>query len=131
MHINTPKAVEDIGRVAAGVFEVHQLTASKKRTWLIFILQNPDDYRSQTLVVVGDILTMQEQEATYRALTGQSLTSIPKFLARFIIAMNNHTKGLYVSLSLYLNFLEKLVLMLWVFAMPPVSKISSYITRFA
>jgi hypothetical protein len=43
--------------------------------------QNPNDY---TLPVVGDILTMAQQELAYKKAKGQNMPSIPKFLARIL-----------------------------------------------
>ncbi|KAF8895381.1 hypothetical protein BD779DRAFT_1668660 [Infundibulicybe gibba] len=69
-------AVDDIGYVAAGVF------------------QQPEAFASKILVVVGDILTMTEQQESYHKATGKPLPSTPRFLARALIAINGHTQGL-------------------------------------
>ncbi|KAF9455498.1 NAD(P)-binding protein [Collybia nuda] len=69
-------AVDDIGHVAAGVFK------------------NPEEFKSQILVVVGDVLTVPEQQAAYKTATGSPMPSIPAFLARFLISVNGHTQGL-------------------------------------
>jgi len=76
-------AAGDIGQVAAGVFE------------------NPESYKSQVLVAVGESLTMSEQEAAYKEVTGRSIPSIPNFLARLLITTNHHTKGLITSVELH------------------------------
>lgn len=75
-------AADDIGRVAAGIFE------------------SPESYKSRVLVAAGDSLTMPEQEAAYNEVTGRSIPSIPNFLAQFIITTNRHTRGLITSIEL-------------------------------
>jgi nucleoside-diphosphate-sugar epimerase len=67
---------KDIGHVAAAVFK------------------NPEKYKHQILVVLGDVLTMSEQHASYKRATGQTLPSIPGFLATIIIALNKSTQEL-------------------------------------
>ncbi|KAJ7197067.1 NAD(P)-binding protein [Mycena haematopus] len=69
-------AVEDIGHVAAAVF------------------QNPQNYASQILVVSGEASTMVQQEESYRRATGKQLSSIPAWLALPLISLNSHTKAL-------------------------------------
>jgi len=56
--------------------------------------KNPEKYKHQILVVLGDVLTMSEQHASYKRATGQTLPSIPGFLATIIIALNKSTQEL-------------------------------------
>ncbi|KAK1231901.1 hypothetical protein PQX77_004969 [Marasmius sp. AFHP31] len=65
-------AVDDIGRAAAGVF------------------QNPETFLSQVLVLQGDKLTSSKQDGVYRRVTGRSLSSVPVWVARGILAINAH-----------------------------------------
>ncbi|KAJ3881172.1 NAD(P)-binding protein [Lentinula edodes] len=74
-------AVDDIGRVAAGV------------------LKSPELFQEQILCVVGDHCTMKEQEEAYERATGRSLPNIPAFLARTLISINGHTKGLIADIE--------------------------------
>lgn len=67
---------KDIGHVAAAVFK------------------NPEKYKHQILVVIGDVLTMSEQHASYKRATGRTLPSIPGFLATIILALNKSTQEL-------------------------------------
>lgn len=67
---------KDIGHVAAAVFK------------------NPEKYKHQILVVIGDILTMSEQHASYKRATGWTLPSIPGFLATILLALNQSTQEL-------------------------------------
>ncbi|KAJ6451277.1 NAD(P)-binding protein [Mycena sanguinolenta] len=74
-------AVEDIGHVAAAVF------------------QNPQTYASQILVVAGEASTMAQQEEAYRRATGKQLSSIPAWLAIPLISLNSHTKALVADIE--------------------------------
>ncbi|KAJ7348307.1 NAD(P)-binding protein [Mycena albidolilacea] len=74
-------AVEDIGHVAAAVF------------------QSPQKYASQILVVAGEASTMAEQEVSYKRATGKQLPSIPTWLARLLIAFNTHTQALIADIE--------------------------------
>ncbi|KAG1757109.1 NAD(P)-binding protein [Suillus lakei] len=67
---------KDIGHVAAAVFK------------------NPEKYKHQILVVIGDVLTMSEQHASYKRATGRTLPSIPGFLATILLALNQSTQEL-------------------------------------
>lgn len=67
---------KDIGHVAAAVFK------------------NPEKYKHQILVVIGDVLTMSEQHASYKRATGRTLPSIPGFLAAILLALNKSTQEL-------------------------------------
>ncbi|KAG1793845.1 NAD(P)-binding protein [Suillus plorans] len=67
---------KDIGHVAAAVFK------------------NPEKYKHQILVVIGDVLTMSEQHACYKRATGRNLPSIPGFLAAILLALNKSTQEL-------------------------------------
>jgi hypothetical protein len=67
---------KDIGHVAAAVFK------------------NPEKYKHQILVVIGDVLTMSEQHASYKRATGRTLPSIPGFLATILLALNKSTQEL-------------------------------------
>lgn len=60
----------------------------------IYLLQTPETFKSQILVAVGDSLTISEQDIAYKEATGRSMGSIPRFLARFIITINEHVQGL-------------------------------------
>ncbi|KAJ6536650.1 hypothetical protein B0H10DRAFT_2257798, partial [Mycena sp. CBHHK59/15] len=71
----------DIGHVAAAIFK------------------NPENYRSQILIVAGEVSTTKEQEEAYKRATGKQLPSIPGFLARALIAMNSHTKALIADVE--------------------------------
>ncbi|KAJ7899633.1 hypothetical protein B0H13DRAFT_2029710 [Mycena leptocephala] len=74
-------AVDDIGYVAAAVF------------------RNPGKYTSQILVVCGEVTTMSQQEEAYKKGTGKRLPSIPRVLARTVIALNGHTRELLADLE--------------------------------
>jgi len=74
-------AVEDIGHVAAAVF------------------QSPQNYASQILVVVGEASTMAEQEESYKRATGKQLPSIPAWVAWALLALNSHTKALIADIE--------------------------------
>ncbi|KAJ8078264.1 hypothetical protein PM082_000470 [Marasmius tenuissimus] len=65
-------AVDNIGRAAAGVF------------------QNPEPFRSQVLVLQGDMLTSSKQDEAYHRVKGRSLSSVPIWVAREILAINVH-----------------------------------------
>ncbi|TFY76099.1 hypothetical protein EWM64_g7911 [Hericium alpestre] len=69
-------AVKDIGAVAVGVFK------------------NPEPYEKKVLVITGDFLTMQEQQAAYQRATGRPRPAIPATLARILLAINSHTRDL-------------------------------------
>jgi len=69
-------AVDDIGYVAAGVF------------------RSPEPFQQQILRVVGESCTMKEQEESYKQATGHSISAAPAFIARALISINGHTKGL-------------------------------------
>ncbi|KAF5372727.1 hypothetical protein D9757_011639 [Collybiopsis confluens] len=74
-------AVDDIGQVAAGV------------------LKDPRSFQQQILLVVGERSTIKDQEESYKRATGHSLPSYPSFVARGLIAMNGHTKGLIADIE--------------------------------
>ncbi|KAF8177303.1 NAD(P)-binding protein [Mycena galopus ATCC 62051] len=74
-------AIEDIGHVAATIF------------------QNPQTYTSRILVVVSESLTMTQQEESYKRATGQHLSSIPAWLALPLISFNSHTKALIADIE--------------------------------
>ncbi|KAJ7476694.1 NAD(P)-binding protein [Mycena latifolia] len=74
-------AVDDIGQVAAVIFK------------------NPANYTSQILVVSGEASTMKQQQESYKRATGKNLPSIPGFLARALISLNSHTKGLIADIE--------------------------------
>ncbi|THU81965.1 NAD(P)-binding protein [Dendrothele bispora CBS 962.96] len=74
-------AVDDIGRVAAGVFK------------------DPDQFKHEILPLAGERSTISSQETAYRKATGHSLPSIPKFLARALISLNSHTKDLLADIE--------------------------------
>ncbi|KAJ6537825.1 hypothetical protein B0H19DRAFT_1180988 [Mycena capillaripes] len=78
---NRMVAVKDIGYVAAAV------------------IRDPTKYASQILIVSGEVTTMSEQEESYKKATGKRLPSIPKALARVVIALNAHTKELLADLE--------------------------------
>ncbi|KAJ7463924.1 NAD(P)-binding protein [Mycena latifolia] len=78
---NRMVAVDDIGDVAAAVF------------------RDPSKYASQILIVSGEVTTMSQQEESYQKATGKQLPSIPKLLARIVIALNAHTKELLADLE--------------------------------
>ncbi|KAL0572675.1 hypothetical protein V5O48_009285 [Marasmius crinis-equi] len=69
-------AVQDIGRVAAGVFK------------------HPSLFTSQTLLVAGEACTIPQQETAYLEATGQIIPSIPSFLARTILMINGQVRDL-------------------------------------
>jgi len=74
-------AVEDIGLVAAAV------------------VQNPEAYDSQILTIIGDVLTMKEQADAYKRATGRPQPGVPTFLARIILSLNTHIRGLVQTLE--------------------------------
>ncbi|KAH7886158.1 NAD(P)-binding protein [Phlebopus sp. FC_14] len=63
----------DIGCVAAAIFR---------------------KYKHKELVVIGDVVTMAQQEEIYMRATGRPLPAIPGFLGRMILAMNKATQEL-------------------------------------
>ncbi|EIW87063.1 NAD(P)-binding protein [Coniophora puteana RWD-64-598 SS2] len=67
---------EDIGKVAAGIFNNHEAFVHKE------------------LAVVGETATMPQQEEAYQRATGRSMPSIPNPLAKMLISVNKATKGL-------------------------------------
>ncbi|KAJ7077157.1 NAD(P)-binding protein [Mycena belliarum] len=77
---NQMVAVEDIGHVAAAVFK------------------SPQDYASQILVVAGEGMLSEVEEA-YKRATGKQLPGIPGWLARPLIAFNSHTKALIADIE--------------------------------
>ena len=94
------QAAEDIGRVAAGIFEVRNYLITTHRVLTQPTTQDPQPYELQVLVAAGDSLTMSEQEAAYKNATGRPLPAIPNFFAQLLITTNRHTKGLQVHSSL-------------------------------
>lgn len=78
------QAADDIGHVALSVFLSPEL----------------DKYNGQAITVVGDALTSQELANAYARGAGQTLPGVPSPIARGLLAMNKHTKGLYVFDSL-------------------------------
>ncbi|KAG7098121.1 hypothetical protein E1B28_000093 [Marasmius oreades] len=67
-------AVKDIGKVAAGV------------------IQNPEPFKSQVLVLRGDDLTCPKQAEIYKKATGKNISSVPSIVAKGILGMNKHLK---------------------------------------
>ncbi|OJA08102.1 NAD(P)-binding [Rhizopogon vesiculosus] len=67
---------KDIGHVAAAVFK------------------NPEKYKHKVLVVIGDVLTMTEQHASYKRATGRPIPSIPGYLATTLLALNKSMQEL-------------------------------------
>ncbi|KAJ7616126.1 NAD(P)-binding protein [Roridomyces roridus] len=78
---NRMVAVDDIGAVAAAIFN------------------DLDRYASQIMVVSGEITTMSQQDKAYREATGKYLPSIPKPIAKLVIALNVHTRELLNDLE--------------------------------
>ncbi|KAE9407574.1 NAD(P)-binding protein [Gymnopus androsaceus JB14] len=74
-------AVDDIGYVAAGVFT------------------DPKSFHHQILSVIGERCTMKEQEESYKRATGRSIPAVPSFIARMLISINGHTKGLIADIE--------------------------------
>ncbi|KAA1470858.1 NAD(P)-binding protein [Dentipellis sp. KUC8613] len=74
-------AADDIGRTAAGVF------------------QDPDAYACKVLAVIGDFLSMPEQAAAYKHATGRARPAIPAFLARILMTLNTHTRGIVADIE--------------------------------
>ncbi|KAF7312854.1 NAD-binding protein [Mycena kentingensis (nom. inval.)] len=74
-------AAEDIGRVGAAV------------------LENPEEWKHQILVVVAESLTMKEQEAAYKRGTGKTLPAVAGWVAAPLIALNGHTKALIADIE--------------------------------
>ncbi|KIJ66338.1 hypothetical protein HYDPIDRAFT_109338 [Hydnomerulius pinastri MD-312] len=66
----------DVGSVAAAIF------------------QNPEKYKHKELVVIGDVLTMSQQQDIYKRTTGRPLPAIPSFLARLLLIINKPTHDL-------------------------------------
>jgi len=69
-------AVQDIGKVAAGVF------------------RDPKPYLYQVLLVVGDTLTREQQDDAYKKATGRPIPSTPSWLAQGLLSINKHTQEL-------------------------------------
>ncbi|KAF9263788.1 NAD(P)-binding protein [Marasmius fiardii PR-910] len=67
-------AVEDIGRAAAGV------------------LQDPEPYNKQIMILRGDNLTCPQQAEIYKKATGKNISSVPKIVARGILRVNPHLR---------------------------------------
>lgn len=78
------QAADDIGHIALAIFLSPEL----------------DEYSDQAITVVGDALTSQELADSYARGAGQTLPGVPSPIARGLLAMNKHTKGLYVFYSL-------------------------------
>ncbi|KAH8114192.1 NAD(P)-binding protein [Phellopilus nigrolimitatus] len=74
-------AADDIGHVALAVF------------------QAPDAHTGKAITVVGDALTPQEIADAYARGAGQALPGIPALVARTLLAMNKHTKGLIADIE--------------------------------
>jgi len=68
---------------------------------LILQWKNPDKYKHEILVVIGDLLTMSEQSASYKRATGRPLPSIPGFLAASLLAVNKSTQELWVFICYF------------------------------
>ncbi|KAF8511254.1 NAD(P)-binding protein [Hysterangium stoloniferum] len=76
---------EDIGHVAAVVF------------------RNPEKYVNQIIVVIGDALTVKEQEESYKRATGIERPTAFGFVAKSILALNAHTRELYGDITNTIN----------------------------
>lgn len=57
-------------------------------------LKNPERYRHKVLVVIGDVLTMSEQHASYERATGRPIPSTPGFMASIVLASNKATRDM-------------------------------------
>lgn len=66
----------------------------KYRQPLILRLKNPDKYKHKVLVAIGDLLTMSEQNASYKRATGRPIPSIPGFVAAILLASNKSMQEL-------------------------------------
>jgi hypothetical protein len=60
--------------------------------------QDPEKYKYQILVAIGDFQTMNQIEDSYKRATGRAISSVPKAMAWFITRTNKPTQELYVSL---------------------------------
>ncbi|KAG7091724.1 hypothetical protein E1B28_008125 [Marasmius oreades] len=74
-------AIDDIGHVAAGIFN------------------DASSFESQVVVVVGDICDTLQQEKAYQDVVGRPMPSIPALLARALISLNSQTKGLIFDME--------------------------------
>ena len=63
--------------------------------WVLIlkISQNPESTAQRIVAIVGDELTMQEQDEVYRKVTGNHITGLPKSFGSFILLMNKHARG--------------------------------------
>lgn len=67
-------ASEDIGNLAGALFK------------------NPEPYFNRTILVVGDVLTVNEQEQAYRNAMGRARSAAPSLLAKLILKTNSAAK---------------------------------------
>jgi len=78
-------AVDDIGLVVATIFE------------------RPVNIAYKVMVIAGDDLTVTEQDAAYRRVTGKPMPIYPQFVGTFILAVNSATKDVVQ----YVDFLYR------------------------
>ena len=92
------QAAEDIGRVGFAVFEVGQVIIPYCILNLNTIpFQNPEANASKAIAVLGDALTTQGMAESYQRGAGKPLNAVPNFVGKSLLAINKHTKDLYVS----------------------------------
>ena len=64
-------------------------------------IQSSDSYTSKAIPVIGDALTTEEINKAHVAATGKPLPAVPNFLGSVLLAMNKHTKNLWVLFVLH------------------------------
>lgn len=56
--------------------------------------QRPVNIAYKVMVLAGDDLTMDEQDAAYVRATGKHMPTFPNFVGSFILAINSATKDM-------------------------------------
>ncbi|KAL1864543.1 hypothetical protein Daus18300_007558 [Diaporthe australafricana] len=74
-----PKASEDIGRVAAGVFWHH------------------DQYLHKALAITSEVVTMEEISESYKRGTGEPIPAAPALVGRVLLKLNAAVQNVYVT----------------------------------
>lgn len=70
------QAADDIGHVAVAVF------------------RSPNEYKGRAITVVGDALTTQKIQDAYQRGAGKPMPSAANLVARGVLALNKHTRGM-------------------------------------
>ncbi|GJJ09082.1 hypothetical protein Clacol_003304 [Clathrus columnatus] len=73
-------ASEDIGNIAGAIFKNHE------------------QYIGKTILVVGDVLTVKEQDEAYKNATGRARSASPSILAKIILKTSSAAKEIVVDI---------------------------------